>query len=303
MNRIAATMVLILTLAVFGVTGAAHAEDGDVSVDVPVSLAVGEPFIIRFEVRTAETAKVTLDAGNASWGSFEVLREVSHDIDISGVGALHRFEVLLAPFEFGLVAVAPSVTVTGSDEDTSRTLAPVSVVVASTLPAEAPLELSPLSSPGVADGRQSPWLVPWLIGGSIVGAVAAIATIALLARGLRRAWRLPESELNPAEEVAEAIPLDRAEGLLDDDPVGAYRVIGRAVRRALSEAYALPVASMTTDELHHRLEPGGVDSWVVRMATDLLEQCDAVVYAGYRPASERRRGDLAVAGEILRVAD
>jgi hypothetical protein len=59
---------------------------------------------------------------------------------------------------------------------------------------------------------------------------------------------------------------------------------------------------MTTAELHRRLEPGGVDTWIVRMATDLLSQCDAVVYAGYRPALDRRRGDLNVAGEILKAA-
>jgi hypothetical protein len=31
----------------------------------------------------------------------------------------------------------------------------------------------------------------------------------------------------------------------------------------------------------------------------LLEECDAVVYAGYRPASERRLADLNMAREIL----
>ena len=34
----------------------------------------------------------------------------------------------------------------------------------------------------------------------------------------------------------------------------------------------------------------------------LLEECDSVIYAGYRPAAERRQADLTMAREIVEVA-
>ena len=43
----------------------------------------------------------------------------------------------------------------------------------------------------------------------------------------------------------------------------------------------------------------GVDGWEERMARELLRECDAVVYAGYRPVVERRIADLRIAREIV----
>jgi hypothetical protein len=46
----------------------------------------------------------------------------------------------------------------------------------------------------------------------------------------------------------------------------------------------------------------GVDRWQVRVAGGLLAQCDAVVYARYRPAAERADADLTAAYEIVEMS-
>ncbi len=46
----------------------------------------------------------------------------------------------------------------------------------------------------------------------------------------------------------------------------------------------------------------GLDRWQVRVASGLLEQCDAVVYAQYRPAPERADADLTAAYEIVEMS-
>lgn len=216
---------------------------------------------------------------------------------------MHRLEVLLVSFEFGEIVVSPSVVVLDSGGEVRRSLSSVSLTIAPTLSAAAPLTLSPLPAVEGIGGGQSPFLVPGIVAGAVVAAAGLLLLLFVLLRRALRGWSLPGPEGATPEDVETEEPFERAEGLIDDDPVGAYRIIGQMVRRALTDAYQLPVASMTTEELSSRLEPGGVDSWVVRLATDLLSQCDAVVYAGYRPAPKRRRGDLVVAEEILRVAD
>jgi hypothetical protein len=43
----------------------------------------------------------------------------------------------------------------------------------------------------------------------------------------------------------------------------------------------------------------GMDRWQARVVGGLLDQCDAVVYAHYRPAVERADADLTAAYEII----
>ena len=90
-----------------------------------------------------------------------------------------------------------------------------------------------------------------------------------------------------------------AGALLDSDPVAAYRALAFAVRRHLAEQYGFPARALTASELERRMEAEGLDRWQARLVAGLLENCDAVVYAGYRPAPERRRHDLTMAREIV----
>jgi hypothetical protein len=71
------------------------------------------------------------------------------------------------------------------------------------------------------------------------------------------------------------------------------------VRHALSERYELPSRALTRLDLERRLGDRAVDRIEARLVGGLLEECDAVLYAGYRPATGRRMADLAIAREIV----
>jgi hypothetical protein len=93
--------------------------------------------------------------------------------------------------------------------------------------------------------------------------------------------------------------VEAVEADLLTDPVAAYRAMALLVRESLASRYGFPARALTTRELARRMEAEGVDRWQARLVGGLLEECDAVVYAGYRPALERRSADLTMAMQVL----
>jgi hypothetical protein len=88
----------------------------------------------------------------------------------------------------------------------------------------------------------------------------------------------------------------------DGDLVGYYSSIGTTVRGYLTERYGFPAFALTTRELETEMLNRGLNRWQVRVAVGLLQQCDAVVYASYRPAPERADADLTAAYEIVEIS-
>jgi hypothetical protein len=188
------------------------------------------------------------------------------------------------------------VTVVTGPVATPRALPETLLKVVSSLPPGDDGELSPLAAPVSISGAESPFLRPAIVTG-VFSAMFLLALALFLAgravvRRLRRVLP-PEMAHGPVRG------LGGAEALLADDPVGAYRRLATAVRTVLSERYGFPASALTTGELQHRMEAEGVDRWQARLVGGLLEECDAVVYAGYRPAIERREADLTMAREIV----
>ena len=71
------------------------------------------------------------------------------------------------------------------------------------------------------------------------------------------------------------------------------------VRGALGGRYGFPATRSRPPSCSGGWRCHGVERWQARLVAGLLEECDAVVYAGYRPAAERRQADLTMAREIL----
>jgi hypothetical protein len=136
---------------------------------------------------------------------------------------------------------------------------------------------------------------------TILGAAAAVAALFawLVRRFARRLASRPRAIPASVEEAPPTTDLSGAAASLNSDPVAAYRTLASTVRAALASRYGFPARALTTTELERRMEAEGVDRWQARLVGGLLEECDAVVYAGYRPASERRLADLNMAREIL----
>jgi hypothetical protein len=58
---------------------------------------------------------------------------------------------------------------------------------------------------------------------------------------------------------------------------------------------------MTRTELQREMSRAGIDRWPARVTANLLEQCDAVQFAGFVPPPERREADLTAAYEIVEI--
>jgi hypothetical protein len=83
------------------------------------------------------------------------------------------------------------------------------------------------------------------------------------------------------------------------DPRPFYAAIAMVMRHYLSAQFDFPAYAMTRTELQREMARAGIDRWPARVTGNLLEQCDAVQFAGFVPPVERREADLTAAYEII----
>ena len=293
MRRLALLCVVAVTLAA---PALAAAQDPEPTLS-RTSAAIGEPVVLTIELATPANAVVEVDPAADSWGGIRVVAVLSQTATPVDGGLRHRIEVLVAPFAPGTLSFRPAVLVTTDGGSSHADLPPLTIDVPSTLLPGEPLVLSPLAPPVAIKGAQSPFFWPGVAAGVLVIVALTGATVVFLVRWWRTRPRTT-GEPDP-EPPAPVDALAGADSLLETDAAGAYRAISTAVRRILGERYEFPAQSLTTAELETRMADAGVDGWEERMARELLRECDAVVYAGYRPAVERRVADLRIAREIV----
>lgn len=292
MRRLALLCVLAAVLAV---PALAAAQDPEATVSRSFA-AIGEPITVTITLDAPAGAVVEIDPAADSWGDVRVVRVLSQSAAPVEGGLRHQIEVLVAPFAPGSVAFRPAVTVTTDAGSAPADLPALTIEVPSTLLPGEPLALSPLPPPVPIEGAQSVLLWPGIALGALVAVVLAGIAAVLAARW----WRnRPVDSVEPEPPSEPEDVFETAQSLLETDAAGAYRAIASAVRNVLGERYKFPARSLTTAELETRMTAAGVDGWEERMARELLRECDAVVYAGYRPAVERRIADLRVAREIV----
>ena len=294
--RRAALLAAALVAVLLVPAAPARAED---SVRLSRSSAlIGEHLTMEVRITVPSGATVELTPGTPSWSGVELVG-VDEVTQVPGAdGVLWYIQARVAPFAPGAVDFAPSVAVVQGSEATAVELPAVPLTAVATLAADAELVLSPLPPPVAIDGAESPLLKPAIAAGGLLGAALLSLVTWFLLRRLRSALRRP----GPAVE-APVVPvsLDGAEQLLQSDPVGAYRLMSSVVKNELARRYGLRATALTSTELRRRLETEG-DRWEARLVGGLLEECDSVIYAGYRPAAERREADLTMAREIVEVA-
>jgi hypothetical protein len=219
-----------------------------------------------------------------------------------------RMTFELAAFAPGPIEIPPmALRYFGQDIAGGEIETPASVIdVASVLPAE-PAFPPPRDLKAQAEIGESPpgWILPAL------GASAATLALVLLLIYVRLRVAKHRAAYVPAPVMTEELPEDRARVVLDTAGAGFsiggeyieyYSSIGATVRRYLTERYGFPAFALTTRELEAEMLKRGLDRWQVRVASGLLQQCDAVVYASYRPAAERADADLTAAYEIVEMS-
>ncbi len=287
--------VVALALALACVSPAAADDRDRASISSQAAL-IGQQLLVVVDVYTSRGATVEIDPGARSWNGIEFVRLASASIRDDGDSTRHHLEIVVAAFLPGEVDFAPGVNVVQGKDVIPRALPRATLSVVSTLSADDPGTLTPLLAPRQIDGAESRLLRPAIT-------LAAILAAALVATGLALALRALLSRRRPAPPVVGASPkapdLAGVESILHVDPSSAYRALAFNVRAVLSRRYGIPATALTASEIARRMEAEGLDRWQARLVSGLLDECDAVIYAGYRPAAERRLFDLNMAREIV----
>lgn len=181
--------------------------------------------------------------------------------------------------------------------------APIAVEVRSVIPAGVtPTDIKPLKPQASLPAPASLSGVWAGAAGLLVFAVLIVLAVVLLRRQARPSARAPA--FAPAE-VARA-ELERVMALdlpTKGELVEHYRLLGACVRSYLARRFDLPATALTSGELARLMDERGLSRWSARLVSGLLGECDAVVYARYRPAPERLAADNAMAFEVIDAAE
>ncbi|MDP9237756.1 MAG: BatD family protein [Chloroflexota bacterium] len=105
--------------------------------------------------------------------------------------------------------------------------------------------------------------------------------------------------LAPHEAARTALDALALSGLAATDPDEYYARLAATVRWYLSGRFGFAAYAMTRSELEREMRRAGIDPWPARLASNVLAEADAVQFASFRPALERRDADLTAAYEII----
>ncbi len=306
--RVALALAAVLTavaLTQMAVYAAAPVVTG-LTIEAPDRLTVGDPFRIDVRLEADAGTRVVLAPG-ALPSTLSLTETPQTRTRALGGGrqalTLSLSDAAFAPRE---IAVPPlKLRYRGSDGLSGEVeTPPARVSIASVLPAGeelAPRDLKPQAElPAATPG----WLAPAL-GGALLALVIGAGALFWLLR--------PQPVAEPVVEPSprQLSPEDRARRALDavaaaaggpPDAVPFYATIATTVRGYLTERHGFPAFALTTTELQEQMVARGMDRWQARIVAGLLNQCDAVVYAHYRPAAERADADLTAAYEIVEMS-
>jgi hypothetical protein len=153
----------------------------------------------------------------------------------------------------------------------------------------------------IADDAPSP-LVP----GLYVALFAALTTFgyvlvsrAIGARPSAPPVAPPEITLTPSQRARAALDTLTTSRTAERDLPQHYATIAATIRRYLSERYGFAAYAMTRTELQRHMTREELGRWPARLVANVLEQCDAVQFAGFAPARERAEADLTAAYEVI----
>lgn len=277
-------------------------------VEPPPHLTVGGRVLVTIVVEADEGTQVQIAPGSIP-RDLALAESVRSETRSKGSGRVEvRLELVLAPFVVGDYAVPPlKLRYRGPGGASGELETPASrLLIESTIPPNQPVtprDLKPQAEIGAVPAPPYELV-------ALAGAAFALA-VGLLIVAWRRTKR-PIAEAAVAEPEAEALaPEDAARRSLDaaaarfsaeGDSGAYYAALSNAVRRYLTERFGFPAFALTTAELQMQMTFRGMDRWQARLVGGLLEQCDAVTYARYRPAPERADADLTAAYEIVEMS-
>jgi hypothetical protein len=306
LQRLAVAFATVLLLVALAPASAYAADPVVTSIDIeaPDHLTVGDRvrFVIKVEADRDTTFALAPGGLHDVMGQTGPLEQRTRNLDGGRVEVTLTFEA--APFAPGTIDLPPiGLRYQGPNGTQGELTTPATrLVVESVLPESGEVTLRDLKPQAEIAAPSSP-IVQVLVSLTL----ALLAVIGLIVWRLRRrgpveAAPQPSPEELTAEDRARRI-LDGAAELLEKGDFAAYySTLSSAVRSYLTERFGFPAFALTTTEMQERMVRQGMDRWQARIVGGLLNQCDAVVFASYRPAPERADADLTAAYEIVEMS-
>lgn len=227
--------------------------------------------------------------------------------DEDGIGATTTFVFVLTAFQLGdLHPGDVEVFWLRADGSSGSSTVRPPILRITPVRAEGDQELRPLKPQAVVEGAPAWWQRSELPLGGALLLLAVAAAIWWWRRQRARVVVAPDAAPAGAslEDHARA-RLGRLQGAALAGPE-AYRdfygEISLTTRAYLAERYGFNATALTTIELERRAEEAGIGRWQARLATGLLERCDAAVYARSRPDPASADHDLTVAYEVIELS-
>lgn len=300
-----AVMALVAALAFETTAGRAAAPTIASATIAPSTATVGDRLMLTISVDHDTGVTVDGPGFGADVAGLEVVAVAVPRTEARGDARRTVLAYTLTSFRTGDVTIPPQpIAYRGTEGDGTVSTDALMVSIRSVL-APGETDLAPLKPQLDLNEGAPPPFVPALF----VGAFAALTAFGYALH--RRA-----SAIKPSVTVVVAAPRRRppheraiadldaiaAAGLADgDDPGEYYARIAAVVRAYLSERYTVPAYAMTRTEIERAMTGAGIERWPARLSANLLEQCDAAEFAGFRPAADRRAADLGSAYEIIAI--
>lgn len=268
----------------------------------PLSATVGDRITMTIVVEHDASASLAPPGFGADFGGLEIIDIPVPRDDARGGTTRTTLTYTLAGFRTGDFVVPPQTIVVRNGDVSDKLETEQRVVTIRSVLAPGETDLRPLK-PQIDIPLPAPSpLVP-------AGFIAMFAAITAFGYELHRritAIRPPRVGAGPGDAppsagaaVCRELDAIAVSGLAQTDVAEYYARIAAAVRAYLSARFNFPAYAMTRRELEHEMRRASIDRWPARIAANLLEQCDAVEFAKFVPASGRRAADLTAAYEIV----
>jgi oxygen tolerance protein BatD len=284
---------------------AAAVASGPVTVSLAVdrrAVTVGDPITITLTVHRPQKAEIVSFDPDRSLDALTLLDRKEGSPRTLPDGSVEEVRTLtLAAYETGHKEI-PAITVVYRDaagREGRVATAPVGIDIASVLTA-GQTEPADIKPPWSMPARM---IWPWVAAGALL--LLALAWFLWWRRRRRRAepsaLPAPVVPKRPAHEIA----YEELERLLASDRLarGAikefYIELAEIVRRYLEACYGIDTFERTTGEIVDALLAARVSVKPVAMTGDLLQACDLVKFAKYRPESEETRRAVEAAYRLV----
>ncbi|MDG2040858.1 MAG: hypothetical protein P8J30_10295 [Ilumatobacter sp.] len=280
--------VVLATALALPVLVGGQPREPDISTTIDATtINVGDPVTVTVRVRHAPDATVEWPESLAL-GSFELLDQLEVDPIPGDAGEMTQtgVELTVMAFELGDLAL-PSfevdvVSATGERITLTTESAAVAVVSVGRDDEGALRDIkAPLEIPfGILT------LLPWLLG-LLALAAAGYWAYRRYRQRERPAVTIPVEPPRPAHEVAlESLAALEASGLLELGEIKTYHIrVSDIVRVYAEDRFGIDAMEMTTGEVLAGLREHGVGSAVVADFRQLLDRCDLVKFAKFRPVA------------------